>query len=284
MTTGDSFATRVKTPAFGALAALSTAIAAGGRLGAARPTEPAPDLPVSVRAGAVSAPDSVAAGWTRVRVEEDGRGHILVVFRLFETATDADLRGFLAALDTARGTPHPALALGGPEIGDTGEVVIHLTPGRYALGCLVRGRDGHRHASTGEAKLLVVTKTASASGPMVAPVATQHLGMVDFAYVGPEQWSAGSHMLRVENRGRQDHQVRLARLRAGSTLQTWLSAIDPGTHAVPIAGVARLGPGAVAYLPVQLPRGTYVLYCLVPDAATGRPHVALGMFRAIQVE
>jgi uncharacterized cupredoxin-like copper-binding protein len=267
---------------FGALAALSTAIA--GRLDAVRPPEPAPDLLVSVRAGAVSAPDSVTAGWTRLRVEEDGRGHILVVFRLFKTATDADLRVFLAALDTARGTPRPALALGGPEIGDTGTVVIQLTPGRYVLGCLVRGRDGHRHASTGEARLLVVTQTAVASSPGKAPAATQQVGMVDFAYVGPEQWAAGSHVLRVENRGRQDHQVRLARLRPGSTLQTWLNAVDPGTHAVPVAGVARLGPGAVAYLPVQLPKGTYVLYCLVPDAATGRPHVALGMFRAILVE
>ena len=64
-------------------------------------------------------------------------------------------------------------------------------------------------------------------------------------------------MLRVENRGRQDHQVRLARLAAGSTLETWLKAADPGTHAAPVAGVARLGPGAVAYLPVELPRGTY---------------------------
>jgi uncharacterized cupredoxin-like copper-binding protein len=53
---------------------------------------------------------------------------------------------------------------------------------------------------------------------------------------------------------------------------------------VSVAGVARLGPGAVAYLPVELPPGTYVLYCLTPDAASGRPHIQLGMFRAIEVE
>jgi hypothetical protein len=268
----------------GALGALTTA-AACGQSAAGRLTSPAPDLHVSVRAGAVSAPDSVAAGWTRVRVEEDGGGHILVVFRVSEATTEAELGAFLAALDTARGTPLPALALGGPEIGDTGEVVIQLTAGRYVLGCLVRGRDGHRHASTGEAKAIVVTETSAASGLEAArPAATQDVGMVDFAYVGPERWSAGSHMLRVENRGRQDHQVRLARLRAGSALESWLHAGDPGTHATSVAGVARMGPGAVAYLPVELSRGTYVLYCLVPDAASGRPHVELGMFRAIQVE
>ena len=108
--------------------------------------------------------------------------------------------------------------------------------------------------------------------------------MVDFAYVGAERWPAGSHLLRIENRGRQDHHLRIARLRAGSTLQDWMEADDPGAHATTISGVARLGPGADAYLPVELPRGAYVLYCLVPDAASGRPHVALGMFRAIHVE
>jgi hypothetical protein len=30
--------------------------------------------------------------------------------------------------------------------------------------------------------------------------------------------------------------------------------------------------------------GTYVLYCLIPDAASGPPHIQLGMFRAIEVE
>lgn len=242
--------------------------------------EPAADLLVSMHAGSVSAPDSLIAGWTRIRVQEDGTGHILVVFRLPATATRTDVAAFLAALDTARTTPPPALALGGPEIGDTGEVVIQLTAGRYVLGCVSRGRDGHRHASTGEAKEIVVTGRDTAAPPR----GTQDVPMVDFAYTGPEQWKAGSHLLRVENRGRQDHQLRIVRLLAGSTLKDWINADDPGAHAKPVAGVARLGAGAVAYLPVELPRGEYVLLCLIPDAVSGRPHVALGMFRAIHVE
>ena len=48
--------------------------------------------------------------------------------------------------------------------------------------------------------------------------------------------------------------------------------------------MARLGPGAIAYLPVELSPGEYVLYCLVSDPATGRPHIELGMFRSIQVQ
>ena len=107
--------------------------------------------------------------------------------------------------------------------------------------------------------------------------------MVEYAYVGPDRWRAGSHMLRIENSGRQDHQLRLARLRPGASIRDWMSAADPGTVAAPVAGVARMGPGAVAYLPVELAAGSYVAYCLVTDPASGRQHVAMGMLRAIQL-
>jgi len=269
----------------GALSALLGAISACGPSEVVQGPGPAPDLLVSVRAGAIAAPDSITAGWTRIRVEEDGAGHIIVVFQLPDSATNSELASFLAALDTARATPMPATALGGQEVGDTGEVVIRLAPGKYVLGCVARGAGGHRHASTGEMKALVVTEAGPArDGDEAVPHATQDVRMVDFAYVGTERWPAGSHLLRVENRGGQDHQLRLARLRDGSTLQDWVGADDPGAYATTIAGVARLGPGADAYLQVELPRGEYVLYCLVPDAVSGRPHVALGMFRAIHVE
>jgi hypothetical protein len=256
----------------------------------------ATDLQVSVRTGALEAPDTVAAGWSRLRVQEDGEGHIVVLFKLAGNATDADVPAFLAALDGSATTPPPAVALGGPEIGDSGEVIVELTPGRYVLGCVARGDDKHRHATTGEAKLVVVTgrrelaggardgARGGARGGAARPVMTQAVRMVDFAYPGPDRWAAGSHVLGVSNEGPQDHQLRLARLRPGSTVGDWMKAEDPGEHATDVAGVARLGAGAVAYLPVELPAGDYVAYCVIPDARSGRPHVELGMFRAIHVE
>lgn len=248
-------------------------------------TAPDHDVLVSVGDGAVTAPDTVSAGWTRVRVEEDGEGHILVIFRLPEETTDGEVAAFLGALDTAVATPRPAVALGGPEIGDTGEVIVELTPGRYVLGCVRRGSDGHRHASAGEAGSMVVRMPpAGATVRNEPPDGTQEVPMADFAYPGPDRWSAGSHLLRVENRGRQDHQLRIARLRAGSSLREWMSAEDPGAHVEPVAGVARLGPGMTAYLPVELARGTYVLHCLIADPASGRMHVELGMFRQVLVD
>jgi hypothetical protein len=107
--------------------------------------------------------------------------------------------------------------------------------------------------------------------------------MVDFAYVGPEAWQGGPQMLRVINRGAQDHQLRLARLRPGASIQDWMGAEDPGTVAEDVAGVARAGPGTVTYLPVDLAAGHYVLYCLVSDPASRAPHVMMGMFKEIEV-
>ena len=262
-------------------AILSASLAAAACAGSEAPPAPLapPTLLVSLSLGSLEAPDTVEAGWVRLRVEEDGAGHVPVLFRVPEQGTEAELASFLAALDTARMTPPSARALGGPEVGDTGTVVIHLTPGRYVLGCVSRGRDGHRHSSSGEAGVLQVV---ASSRPEAAPAATQEVKMVDFAYGAAERWPAGEHLLHVRNDGRQDHHLRIDRLPAGAGLQQWLAS--EGEIGQPLAGVARTSPGESLHLPVQLPPGSYVLYCLVPDAASGTPHAAMGMFRAVTVE
>lgn len=245
------------------------------------PGASAADLLVTVRTGAITAPDSARPGWRRVRVDETEGEHIVVVFRLPATP---DVPAFVAALDTAPATPRPGIAIGGPEVGAQGDVVVHLTPGVYVLACVRRGDDGHRHASAGESKILYVRAATAADSAFAAPpVSTQNVRVVDFAYVGTDHWAAGAQLLRIENTGQQDHQLRLARLRDGASLQAWMTAADPDTVATTIVGMARVGPGEAAYLPVDLTQGSYVAYCLVTDGATNRPHIELGMLRAIQV-
>lgn len=242
------------------------------------------DVMVTVRAGAITAPDSVQPGWTSVHVEEANDTHIVVFFRLPATVTAAEVTAFVAALDTAPTTPHPGVAIGGSEIGARGDVLLHLTPGVYVIACVRRGGDGHRHASNGEFRLLRVRPyTTATSGDTVPPQAAHDVRMVDFAYVGPDDWTAGTQWLRIVNTGTQDHQLRLARLRDGASPRAWLAADNPDTLATTVAGMARVGPGEVAYLPVVLTRGTYIAYCLVGDVATHRPHVELGMLRIIEV-
>lgn len=245
-----------------------------------RPEPTIPSIVVTVAPGQVSAPDTVRPGWSRLRVEETGGGHIVVVFRLPDETVSSDLPSFLAALDTARMTPEGALALGGPEIGEVGEIVLDLTPGVYVLACLLRGDDGHRHAMAGEVRMVHVAGQRHDAEP---PGDAIMLSMRDFIYYTDAPWPAGAQTLHVINDGREDHQLRIDRLDAGVTLNDWLRADDKSTVAEPFAGVARTSPGQAAYLPVLLEPGTYVLYCLIPAARSDAIHAEIGMIRAVVV-
>ncbi|WP_373065474.1 hypothetical protein [Gemmatimonas sp.] len=158
------------------------------------------------------------------------------------------------------------------------------TPGVSVLACVRRADDGHRHAYDGEFTTLVVQPLMPADSVFASPPPSAHtIRMIDFAYLGPEQLTRGAQLLRVENSGQQDHQVRLARMRAGASLRSWMTADHRDAVAKTFAGMARVGPGEVAYLPVDLAPGAYVAYCLIAEATTRRPHLELGMVRLIQV-
>lgn len=242
------------------------------------------DILVSVGRDTIAAPDTVRPGWNRLRVEEADAGHIVVVFRLSPTSSSGEVKAFLAALDSSPATPRSGVAMGGPEVGEVGEVIVKLLPGRYLLACVRAGSDGHRHANAGEAKVLVVRKGGADAAHASPPRFTQRVRMLDFAYQGGETWTAGPQIIRVENAGRQDHQLRIVQLKAGSTMSDWMTAARPGQHGKAVVGIARMGPGEVAYLPVDLPAGTYVAHCLVTDPATGRQHIQMGMLRSITIK
>jgi uncharacterized cupredoxin-like copper-binding protein len=255
-------------------------VTTGAGCSAARPDDDPHDVLVEVATGRVRAPDTVPAGWARLRVEEDGEGHILVGFRLQGQTTAAEVEAFLAALDTARMTPAQAVALGGPEVGDSGEVIVELAPGRYVLACLIRGDDGHRHALQGEWHVLEATGTARGTAP---PDSLVELSMIDFSYETDTLWHSGARVIRVTNNGREDHQVRMDRLHEGVTLADWIRA-QGADVSEPVAGVARMSAGQTVYLPLDLIPGTYVLYCLIPAASTGALHAEMGMIRGVTVE
>lgn len=268
----------------GALLMCATVLIAACRSAERTPSAPAGGVLVRVSRNTISAPDTVAAGWTRVRVEERDGGHIVVLFRLPATSSRAEIATFVTALDTVPTTPLPGVAIGGPEVGEEGEIIANLTAGVYVLGCVRRGDDGHRHVSTGESHVLRVRAASTAdSVASTTPASTHTVRMVDFAFVGPDEWTAGAQLLRIENTGVQDHQLRLNRLHDGVSLEAWLNADDQNAVSTAVVGMARVGAGEVAYLPVSLTPGNYVAYCLIPDQKSGQMHVERGMFRAIKV-
>jgi hypothetical protein len=231
--------------------------------------------------GKVKARDTIPAGWTRLEMVTSTLNHAPALFRVPANITRKNLAAFATAVDTAAGTPAGALAMGGRIAGDNGQVIVNLKPGKYVLTCLTREDDGHRHGIRGESRIIVVTGASRTN--TAPPRARVSMQMTDFAYSGPERWPAGSYLVRVENIGRQDHQFRVARLPAGLSFEKLVRSDDPRSLVKAVTGLGRMGPG-VTYLPVQLPPGRYVLFCLVHDPRTHLTHNKLGMYKAISVQ
>jgi hypothetical protein len=58
----------------------------------------------------------------------------------------------------------------------------------------------------------------------------------------------------------------------------------PFLAAGPFGGSQPVSPGRTIQVAYNLPKGTYVLMCFVPDAKTGIPHVFMGMHKVIKLK
>jgi hypothetical protein len=246
-----------------ALVGAVAVLACGGaeRVPAASSVPDADVVPVRAEVGSIAIADTLTGGWRRVRVIEDSAGHILVFYRVVGSDT---------------------VALGGPEVGDSAEVLLNFEPGPHLVRCR-RRQDGAMHSENGEQRAFVVSAPATAPELPPPPTATVTIDMHDFAYTGPERWPAGRNVIRVDNVGQEDHQVRLARLLDGVKLLTWLTDTSGLRTDSTVAGMARIGRGQRAYFEATLTPGTYVVYCLIPSA-DGTPHLERGMVRQITVQ
>ena len=155
--------------------------------------------------------------------------------------------------------------------------------------CLVPAPDGMPHLMKGMSKsFTVVPSSAPAAEPAAQVVMT--LREYDFDLSAP--LSAGTHTIRIENGGVQDHEVLLVRLDEGKTVQDMVGYVDqmeagtvagppPGT---PMGGVAGMAAGVRNWITVSLTPGEYGLLCFVPDTGDGRMHTHHGMARQFSIQ
>lgn len=113
-------------------------------------------------------------------------------------------------------------------------------------------------------------------------------GDYTFALADEGPISAGWVPVRITNEGAEDHQVVVARLHDGVTVDDFVAAeadieSSAGADLVTyVGGVNAVAPGATGEGWAELTPGRYVLLCFIPTAE-GTSHIHEGMIRELEV-
>ncbi|HEX7121535.1 MAG TPA: hypothetical protein VF178_04125 [Gemmatimonadaceae bacterium] len=239
--------------------------------------------------GALQAPDTVPAGWTTLRLVNQGNEpHMAQLIRLDDGRTVEDLLQYYSAPFEARG-PRPSWMklLGGPTaVGPqgTGNATQYLEPGSYVLGDFVDLGDGIPNLLQGMAHAFVVPATSSAASAATPP-ADVVVRLLDYSFSLDRPLTGGRQVIRVDHAGAEPHEIILARLAPGKTVAdvaAWTQTFEGPPPLTLGGGLGALNSGASAYFEVDLTPGEYVLFCLIP-APDGRLHTAHGMIQQLHI-
>lgn len=272
-----------------AVAVAVAALAVACKKEAAPPAAPEPNV-VVINASdfAFTAPDSIPAGVTRLRLVSAGPSiHHAQLLKLNDGKTYDTL---VAALSRPMQGPPPSwlVEIGSPNppaTGDTAEVITNLEAGHYAIVCFVPDSAGKPHFVSGMMRPLEVT---AVTGPAAAePTADVEISLTDYAFTESVPLTAGRHTIKVTNNGPQVHEMFIAKLDSGATTASTITWMEHGMHGrppiYPMGGVAGMANGAHAYVVANLTPGNYGLFCFVPDSKDGKEHYKHGMVRQITV-
>jgi hypothetical protein len=237
-------------------------------------------------------PDTIPAGLTTFRLINQGKElHHASLVRLGDGRSAADVQaGLAAAMKSHAPLPSWMTFAGGPNavtLGDTGVATQLLEPGSYVFVCWIPSPDGVPHVMKGMMHPLVVTPGAAPS-PAAEPAADVTIKLTDYDFELSQPLTAGTHVVRVENTGAQAHEIVIAALAPGKTLQDFIAWEEGGEKGpLPtgewVGGVTTIEVGAHSQFTTTFVAGSYLLLCFWPDAKDGKPHIIHGMAKQITV-
>jgi len=229
------------------------------------------------------APDTLPAGFTRVNLMNHGaEPHHMVVVRL----DSGHVVGELLQSVSAEKVPNWATLLGGPNAtmpGATSETLIELTPGNYAILCVISTTDGTPHVAKGMVRQLTVKDTATATVPLTADI---ELTLSDYAFKTSTPITPGPHVIRVVNIAEQPHEVTLVKLEPGKTVQDfvkWAAKPQGPAPGAWFGGTTPQSKGVTSYILADFTPGEYGFICFVPDAKDRKSHLVHGMVQQFKV-
>ncbi len=234
---------------------------------------------------------SVAAGMTMVQMKNLGQeDHQTQFMRLNDGVTLAQVQ---AAFQTGEHATEALTTLttlvGGPgtaSAGGTSAAMLNLSEGQYLLACFIPGRDGIPHVAKGMVLPLTVTPATAPVAP--APATQGTVVMKEFSYaLSASTLPAGRNMLAIVNEGMQAHEFGLLRLAPGKSaadVTGYFAATPTGPPPFAAAGgLTALSPGQRGIAVFDLTPGSYAAVCFLPDAASGKEHLQLGMIAGLTV-
>jgi len=247
-----------------------------------------PEITIDAVDFSYTAPESIGAGWVRVKLTNSGKEpHHIEFLRLNDGVT---FEQFQEAMKKGPGSEMTVSKLMGGvgAIAPTGsaQVVLNLPAGDYVLICFVPSpSDNVPHLAKGMIKTLTVQEPTEAAAK--EPTADLAITMKDFLFDLPETLPAGPMTIKVVNNGPEPHELNLLRLVEGKTLEDvkqFLAAPNGPPPFMPVGGINGLDAGLSGYIEFDFQPGTYVAICYIPSPhAEGHPHFTLGMIRGFTV-
>ena len=241
-----------------------------------------PDVHFTARDFAFEGPDTISAGMTTLVLHNDGPTlHHLLLLRLEDGKTLQDLESAVSTMKPTDMPPSWAVPVGGvnpPDPGSDTRATLDIKPGTYAVTCVVDVPDHVPHIMKGMIKGLTVVPATGPSAP--APASDLTVTAVDFSFAFSAPPTAGHHVIKFVNDGKQPHELEIVRLAPGKTLDDlakWGQTYQGDLPGSSLGGAAPMAPGVVEYIPVDLTPGNYVALCFVLDPTSHMPHLAEGM-------
>ena len=233
-----------------------------------------------------SGPDHIQAGSRLVQITNEGQDlHHMQVIRLPEDKTLADVQA--AMKSSPQHLPNWIKYVGGPNAilpGAQASSTLLLSPGRYALLCLIPDQHGVLHGARGMVKALTVTPTAIQDQ---MPRSSVIIRQRDFGFTLSRRLKPGRHIVEVQNDGTQPHEVVLVKLKAGATAAGVATALETASGpppGEPVGGVVGIDPGERGFFISDLQSGRYGLICFFTDRQSGAAHYHKGMTLDFTVE
>jgi hypothetical protein len=230
-------------------------------------------------------PDTLPAGTVTFRLKlASEAAHVFDLIRLEQGKRIGDL---MAAGESAYDSSWVQSVGGGvtSKAGIDPTYTLRLVPGVYVLLCYFSAPDHEPHFAKGMIKELLVRGPPLSTPP---PQPDLDVQLVSFGFNVSTPITAGAHVIRATNPSAEPHEMIIARLKDGFTLEQARARADSAEPRGPspwenYGGVADLAPGDTTVMTATFTPGTYRMFCFFQNKGEEMNHAKRGMDRIFEI-